>query len=326
MSWRKIAITTGDVDGIGLEIALKSLISLGPQKKTSFFLFRDHAADPRLLKKLDPSFERIIAESLKEALAFFNELSRAKHISSSLLFDIAAKTSPAQWVESAAQACYKQDLSGLVTGPLSKTSIKAAGYKDLGHTDILKRVSHTKSAHMGFIGTHFNVVLATGHIPLRKVSSSLHFRGLCEALLNANHLRKMLPQALRKKPIAVLGLNPHAGEEGLIGQEELVLFRNLFSFAQKNKIPLTGPLVPDAAFLKKNWSQYSVFLALYHDQGLIPFKAIHGQDSGTHVTLGIPFVRTSVDHGTAKDIFGKNKANPQSMTEALQWALRITPH
>ena len=91
----------------------------------------------------------------------------------------------------------------------------------------------------------------------------------------------------------------------------------------KGKLNIKGPLVPDAAFLKSNWGKFSVYLCPYHDQGLIPFKAIHGQDSGVHVTLGLPFVRTSVDHGTAKEIFGKNIANPNSMKEALLLAVRL---
>jgi 4-hydroxythreonine-4-phosphate dehydrogenase len=177
---------------------------------------------------------------------------------------------------------------------------------------------------MGFIGKYFSVVIATAHIPLSHVAAKINFKFLSDALLNTNSLRKLLPTAIKKRPIAVLGLNPHSGEESLMGNEEASIFPNLLQFARENKIPMHGPIVPDAAFLKKNWSRYSVFLALYHDQGLIPFKTIHGQDSGVHITLGIPFIRTSVDHGTAKDIFGKNKANHRSMTEALEWAIKLS--
>uniref|UniRef100_UPI0039E623D4 4-hydroxythreonine-4-phosphate dehydrogenase PdxA n=1 Tax=Bdellovibrio sp. TaxID=28201 RepID=UPI0039E623D4 len=197
------------------------------------------------------------------------------------------------------------------------------GFKDLGHTDILKRLSKTQYVNMGFVGNKFNVVLATAHEPLSQIAKTLNLQVLQEALLNANELRKKLPATQKSKPIGILGLNPHAGERGLIGHEETDLFPKILAFAHKRKIPVEGPLVPDAAFFPNNWKRFSLYLALYHDQGLIPFKMIHGQDSGVHISLGIPFVRTSVDHGTAKDIFGKNKANPQSMIDALRWAIKL---
>ncbi|MEN0058579.1 MAG: 4-hydroxythreonine-4-phosphate dehydrogenase PdxA, partial [Bdellovibrio sp.] len=210
------------------------------------------------------------------------------------------------------------------TGPLSKTLIYESGLRDMGHTDILKRVSKTQNVHMGFLGREFNVLLATAHIPLNKIAQSLTTENLSLALINANHLRKILPTSLARKPIGLLGLNPHAGEAGLIGDEEGQLFPSLLSFARQHKIPVSGPLVPDAAFLKSNWKKYSVFLALYHDQGLIPFKLVHGQQSGVHISVGLPFIRTSVDHGTAKDIFEKNKALPHSMRDALTWAVKLS--
>jgi 4-hydroxythreonine-4-phosphate dehydrogenase len=134
------------------------------------------------------------------------------------------------------------------------------------------------------------------------------------------------------KPVAVLGLNPHAGDSGLIGDEEDLVIRPAIaalSNPTKSESPeparavaIEGPLVPDAAFTQTNWSRYSLFLAQYHDQGLIPFKTIHGQ-SGVHVTWGLPFIRTSVDHGTAFDIAGEDKADPASMRLAIEWAIKL---
>jgi 4-hydroxy-L-threonine phosphate dehydrogenase PdxA len=118
----------------------------------------------------------------------------------------------------------------------------------------------------------------------------------------------------------VLGLNPHSGESGLIGKEEKsILIPTLRTIKDGSVV---GPLVPDAAFRKENFSKFSVFVALYHDQGLIPFKLVHG-GNGAHVTLGLPFVRTSVDHGTAKDIFGKNVAESTSMEHAIRLAAEM---
>jgi 4-hydroxythreonine-4-phosphate dehydrogenase len=313
MSSLKIAITTGDMNGIGFEVAAKALAKLGAQKNVQFFLWRSEESEKKYLKILDQKFERITVESLEEGLK----------IEGPYLVDICSDLSPAHWVEISAKACVKGKLHAIATGPLSKTSIQDSGFKDLGHTDILKRISKTKTVNMGFVGDKFNVVLTTGHIPISDVPKKLSFKTIAEALVNANTLRKSLPGLQKNKPIGVLGLNPHAGEKGLIGTEELSFFKNLQAFAQENGIPIEGPLVPDAAFFPQNWKKYSVYLALYHDQGLIPFKMIHGQDSGVHISLGIPFVRTSVDHGTAFDIFGKNKANPASMKEAIEWAIKL---
>ena len=313
MTSLKIALTTGDVDGIGFEVAAKALDKLGPQKNLQVILWRSEGADKKYLKLIDKKWKRITVDSLEEAFK----------IEGSYLVDIASDLNPAQWVEISAKACLQKKIQALATAPLSKTSIKEAGFKDLGHTDILKRLSKSKYVNMGFIGEKFNVVLVTAHIPLKKTSQSLNFTVLAEALLNANSLRLKLPTAQQKRPIGILGLNPHSGENGLIGQEEQLLFPQLLAFAKENKIPVEGPLVPDAAFFPGNWKRYSVYLTMYHDQGLIPFKMIHGQDSGVHVSLGIPFIRTSVDHGTAKDIFGKNVANPNSMLDSLRWAIKF---
>jgi 4-hydroxythreonine-4-phosphate dehydrogenase len=109
----------------------------------------------------------------------------------------------------------------------------------------------------------------------------------------------------------------------LIGNTEERVHLPVLEAARGRGLKVEGPLVPDAAFFKENWAKYSVFVANYHDQGLIPFKMIHGQESGIHITLGLPFVRTSVDHGTAKNIFGKNKADARSMKLAIDWALKL---
>ncbi|MBO9668179.1 MAG: 4-hydroxythreonine-4-phosphate dehydrogenase PdxA [Bdellovibrio sp.] len=313
MSRLRIALTTGDQDGIGFEVTAKALHKLGPQKNVQFIVWRSDSVSSKYLKLIDQKFQRITVDTLEEALK----------IDGPYLIDICSDLSPAQWVEITAKACLKKKIDGMATAPLSKTLIKEAGFKDLGHTDILKRISKTKSVHMGFVGEKFNVVLTTAHLPISQVTKHLSFSTVAEALLHANELRKALPVKVRNKPIGVLGLNPHAGEQGLIGQEELMIFPNLASFAKEKGIPVEGPLVPDAAFFPENWGRFSIYLCLYHDQGLIPFKMIHGQDSGVHISLGVPFVRTSVDHGTAKDIFSKNKANPNSMLDSIRWAINL---
>lgn len=311
---KKLIITTGDVDGIGFEVAAKALSKIGPQDKICFYLFRTSSSSPKDIRRYKNKFTSIAVASLEEA----HKLS-AHRKSNFNLVELVSNTSPALWVESSAQACIKGLFDGLITAPLSKQEIRKAGLKDLGHTDILKRICSSPNAFMGFKGDCFNVLLATGHLPLSKVPQSLTEDLLFEAIIAANNFRKKLKSKL---PLALLGLNPHAGDQGLIGKEELFLFKKVLHKAKINKIPVVGTLVPDAAFNKVNWSRFSVFITCYHDQGLIPFKTVHGFDSGVHLTLGLPIMRTSVDHGTAKDIFGKNIANPNSMIQAIEWAIK----
>lgn len=308
-----IAITTGDHDGIGLEVATKALNSLGPKSQFHFVLFRSTRAQAADLGRLDQKFQRKtfanITEALKHSLTSRNQI-----------YDIAADTSPAAWVETAARFCKTGAFHAMSTGPLSKTAIREAGLKDMGHTGILKRVAGTKQVYMGFYGTQFSVVLATGHVPVNGISESLTKERLKGAILAGRTLEPLLKKGLLGKPVGLLGLNPHAGEQGLIGQEEASIHSSVIRELEQ-QIPVAGPLVPDAAFSQESWNKFRYYVANYHDQGLIPFKMVHGPLGGVHLTLGLPFLRTSVDHGTAKDIFGRNRANAKSMMAAIEAAL-----
>ena len=316
---KKVLITTGDSDGIGLEVAEKALRDLGPQRDVHFFIWRAPSSYPKNLVRLKASFRVVSFTDVDTAFAFF----LSDEMSSKVLVEVISDKSPAIWVETSARWCLDPRIHGMVTGPISKTEIQKSGMKDMGHTDILKRISKTSDVFMGFIGNQFSVLLATAHIPISDVPKKLSSETLKAPLLAADQLRRMLPKKFQARPLGVLGLNPHAGESGMIGDAEVNIFPRLLQFAQESKIACQGPLVPDAAFLKEQWKKYSVYLAMYHDQGLIPFKMIHGQDVGVHVSVGLPFIRTSVDHGTAKDIFGKNKANSASMRDAIQTCLRL---
>lgn len=309
-----VAITSGDVDGVGFEVSAKALALIGPQKNTHFVLYRHESSEKKYLKILDRKFKRLSVISWNQAQL---ELKKLPVLPKNILIDICHPQQAPLWVEESALLCHQGVFSAMVTAPLSKELVHHVGLKDMGHTGILKRISGSSALNMGFVGASFNVVLATDHIPLKKVPTDLNLRKASSALKSAEQLRLLLPAALRRKPIAFVGLNPHAGENGLIGSEETLW---LADFCKKNQ--LIGPLSPDAAFQKSNWKKFSVYIASYHDQGLIPFKMVHGQDTGFHITLGLNFLRTSVDHGTAKDIFGKNIANPSSMKEAILFTLK----
>lgn len=313
---KDVLITTGDADGIGLEVTVKALIAMKSlPKKARLIFFRSLAEDAyaiKLINKLKSKHRVHTCHSLEDAL-------NAKKN----LIEILSVEPPAQWVEDSAKACFDKRAHAMVTAPLSKQSIAQSGFKDLGHTDILKRVCKKNSAFMGFKGKHFNVVLITGHIPIVQVEKTLTETLFKEAVLAAAQLQKHTIKGSKAKPIALVGLNPHAGDLGLIGGFDETKLKSFMTAAQKNGAQILGPLVPDACFHKENWNKYSLYLCCYHDQGLIPFKMAHGFDSGVHITLGLPIIRTSVDHGTAKDIYGKNLAKPHSMKEALQMALSL---
>lgn len=313
---KKILITTGDSDGIGLQVACLALEKIGPKAGSNFYIFRDKKNASRFLKKLDRSFQRITVASLKEALQSVPKNSKT-------IFDIASADLPPFWVEQAAKACLHQQATALVTGPLSKTLIQQAGLTDIGHTDILKRLSGASNLQMAFIGSQFSSILATGHVPLAKASAALTSEVLELTCRNALNLRMLLTPKKQRLPIAVLGLNPHAGDNGLIGTEELDIFAPTLAKLKKAGVSVEGPFSSDGFFQAAQYQKYSVVVAAYHDQGLISFKAIHQHEGSVHMTMGLPFLRLSVDHGTAKDIAGSSRVDFSSMEHALRKALQF---
>lgn len=311
----RIAITTGDTDGIGTEVVAKALYRLKPKKNIQLYLWRSPECSSSHLRMISKNFERKTYHSWHDALANPTE-------NPAEIIEIVSKQSPALWVEQVAMAASFGHIDAIATAPLSKICIQKAGLKDIGHTDILKRVSKANNVYMGFVGDEFSVVLASGHIPIKKVDKTWNEENLKTAIELAKELRDVLPAKQNKKPISVLGLNPHAGEDGLIGDDQEVYLKVKKSL--KNPKWLEGLVIPDVAFLPDRRKKSSIYICAYHDQGLIPFKSIHGREGGVHISLGLPFVRTSVDHGTAKDIFGKNKADYQSMKQAIEWAITLT--
>ena len=297
----QIHIVTGDIDGIGLEVSLKALKAIDVKKAVQFYLWRDSKKHSFLENDFYSSF-RVFRTNQ------FQEIKEAD------LVEICSSDAPMVWVKKASQICLENSKTcALVTAPLSKMQIKEDGFHFKGHTDMLKELSGCPFLFMCFLGEKFNVVLLTDHQPLNtvQITPSLLKKGIEQTLLFRNKLSLT-------KPIGVLGINPHAGEEGILGNEEQNIFNSVLS--QYSKEEVIGSLVPDTAFQPSNWNKYSFYLCAYHDQGLIPFKMAHPQE-GIQTTLGLPFVRTSVDHGTAKDIFGQNKANAISMKKAIETAI-----
>ena len=210
--------------------------------------------------------------------------------------------------------------AGLVTAPISKSAIHAAGVPFPGHTEWLAARCGVSGEAMLMYDPELAVVLATCHQPLMTVAATLTTeRIVAVGELLAAALRRLRGPDIR---LAVCGLNPHAGEDGLLGPEDAALVAPAVARLRALGIPCDGPLPPDTAFIPANRARYTGFIALYHDQGLIPFKALH-VDTGVNVSLGLPIVRTSVDHGTAFAIAGQGIAEHRSLVEAILLAARL---
>jgi len=235
----------------------------------------------------------------------------------------ASGESAAQNVIACAEACNNGVLSAMVTAPLNKACLNEAGYSFAGHTEFLAHLTGASEVGMAFLTDRLKLVLATVHLPLRE---AIH-------LLSSDLILKKLNLLLREfgrfglpcKRVAVAALNPHAGEMGLLGGEEQEKIMPAIQEAKRlfPDFEFTGPLPADTLFHRAYQGEFDAVLALYHDQGLIPIKLL-GFGQAVNVTLGLPFVRTSVDHGTAFDIAGKGLADPGSMVSAIQWAVRLT--
>ncbi|HEX2606332.1 MAG TPA: 4-hydroxythreonine-4-phosphate dehydrogenase PdxA, partial [Flavisolibacter sp.] len=214
----------------------------------------------------------------------------------------------------AAEALKEGHIQGLVTAPIHKKNVQSEAFNYTGHTPFLKAVAGNKDVLMLLYAENLRVGLVTEHVPLNEVARHITREAILSKL-------KLLHSSLKKdfgidKPkIAVLGLNPHAGDEGLIGDEEDRIIKPLIKEARQDKL-VFGPFSADAFFARRSYLQFDAVLAMYHDQGLIPFKTI-AFGEGVNYTAGLPFVRTSPDHGTAFDIAGKNKADATSFMTAV---------
>jgi len=207
---------------------------------------------------------------------------------------------------------------GLTTCPISKAALNNAGYNFPGHTEMLASLTRTSHFAMMMAGARLKVTLVTIHRPLREVPPALSVDKIYD-LIHITHQALKIDFALDQPRIGVAGLNPHAGESGLFGDEETLAIAPAVARAQENGIGAEGPFPPDTIFVKAASGAYDAVVCMYHDQGLIPFKLLHFTD-GVNVTLGLPIVRTSVDHGTAYDIAGKGQADSRSLTSAVALA------
>jgi len=209
-------------------------------------------------------------------------------------------------------------MDAMVTGPIAKSALHAAGYPFPGHTEMLASLCRTTDYAMMMAGDRLRVSLVTIHTPLAEVAAMLDQQGVFR-LIRLTHHALVRDFGISRPRIAVAGFNPHAGEGGLFGDEEGRKISPAVSRAIAAGWQVAGPLPPDTVFYRALSGEFDAVVCMYHDQGLIPFKLIHFVD-GVNVTLGLPIVRTSVDHGTAYDIAGKGLANPASLGAACRLA------
>ncbi len=237
----------------------------------------------------------------------------------------AAGAAQVAWLEGAVQAARAGRVDALVTAPISKTWARRAGFAFPGHTELLAERFAAREVAMTFVGPRLVVALATVHVPLAQVSASLTSeRIVAVGEMLAESLARDLDRAAPVR-IGVVGLNPHAGEGGMLGSEEgAVIAPAVARLARRlgERARVTGPLVPDAAFRFAADGGVDGLVAMYHDQALIPVKLLDFEDA-VNVTLGLPIVRTSPDHGTAYDLAGSGRARPASMAAALALAARM---
>ncbi len=227
----------------------------------------------------------------------------------------------AAYITKAVQLIGQGELDAMVTCPIAKYAMQLAGYKFPGHTEMLASLCNTKNYGMMMAGKRLRVSLVTIHTPLAKVPEQLSQDEIIRVIhLTGETLIKDL--GIPKPRIAVAGLNPHSGEAGLFGGEEKQIIEPAVSAAVSKKWEVSGPLPPDTVFKKAMDNNYDVVVAMYHDQGLIPFKLVHFED-GVNLTMGLPIIRTSVDHGTAYDIAGRGLASASSLEASFAMAAEI---
>jgi len=308
----RIAITMGDLNGIGPEIVVKALGSEEIQELCEPVVF----GSAQVLERA----ERLVGSEVECELIESGNFRKEDLMPGKA--DEASGRASLAYIEKAVESALKKEIAAIVTAPICKESIHMAGSSYPGHTEMLADLTNTQEAVMMFEGSRFRVVLVTIHTALSNVPGLITEDKVFTTILTANDSLINLFK-IPKPRIAVCGLNPHAGESGVFGREEIESIGPAVSKAREIGIDVTGPMPADTLFYYANQGTWDAVVAMYHDQGLVPFKMLSFED-GVNVTLGLPIIRTSPDHGTAFDIAWDGSADPTSMISAIKVALRLT--
>lgn len=314
-----IGISCGDLNGIGTEIIIKTFADHRLLEQCTPVIFASNKLI-NFYRKTLPEVN-LVYQSIKD----FTKLN-PKQVNVFNCWEEEVAITPGQLtaeggryavksLQAAVQALKEGHLHGLVTAPIHKSNVQSEDFNYTGHTPYLKAAADVRDVLMLLYTSDLRVGLVTEHLPILEVAQHITTESVISKL-------KLLSRSLKKdfgidRPkIAVLGLNPHAGDEGLIGKEEESVIKPAIKDAKGQGVLVFGPYSADAFFARRSYQQFDAVLAMYHDQGLIPFKTI-AVGEGVNFTAGLPFVRTSPDHGTAFDIAGKNMADPGSFMTAV---------
>ncbi|QBG47865.1 4-hydroxythreonine-4-phosphate dehydrogenase PdxA [Verrucomicrobia bacterium S94] len=307
---KRIGITIGDVNGIGPEVALKA-VAYGRWPGDVEFVFLGS--------------EQVVREQAKTMNL---PVSRKIHFQSQETepkwepgkIEEKASLMAEEAIRSAVEGCLSGELDAMVTAPICKEGMHKAGIMIPGHTEYLAELTKTENFGMMLMGGGLRVMLVTRHIPVSAVASALSKKTIqLHIELTGNALKWF---GLNDGKIGVCGLNPHAGDGGVIGREEIEIINPAIELARKKGFKVTDAIPADTIFYEALRGDYAAVVAMYHDQGLGPLKMI-GFDEGINITLGLPIIRTSPDHGTAFGIAGRNKASAKSMRNAIELAVDL---
>jgi 4-hydroxythreonine-4-phosphate dehydrogenase len=324
-----IAVTMGDPAGIGPEIILKTLADPAIKKAARLLVLGDWGVLQRACRRgRNPAL--LCWQPGQQLLALLDD-PRA-HVVCSLSKLSASESRPGRpskagghgafrYIRVAAKLALSNVVDAIATAPISKSILIDAGYQYPGHTELLAELSRTPECRMMLMGAKLRVVPVTGHIPFTKVARSLTRENIHTTLrLTQRGLKDFF--GIKRPRIAVAALNPHGGEEGIFGNEEIEVIAPAVKQGRRQGIAAAGPFPADSLFHHAARGHYDAVVCMYHDQGLIPLK-LHHFYGGVALTLGPPFIRTSVDHGTAYHIAGTGKADETSMKEAILLAARL---
>lgn len=327
-----VGITMGDPAGIGPEVVVKALADPVLRKQARYVIYglnelMAYAAD---LAEIDPYWWRLQHDSPRATFDLVHDVVVLDYDEYSMLGSAVHKPTKQggqaslRFLDDAIAAARRPHEDGgidaLVTAPISKEAWHLAGCRFPGHTELLQHRTKAKRVAMMFASPKLNVVLATVHVPLMDVRNLLTI-GCVYDPIDLGHAA-CLAMGIEKPRVAVCGLNPHASENGRFGDEESRVIRPAIEMARESGIDAHGPFPADTIFNQAAAGRFDLVVAMYHDQGLIPVKLL-AWDNAVNLTLGLPIIRTSPDHGTAYDIVGKNAANPGSMKSAIELALHM---
>jgi 4-hydroxythreonine-4-phosphate dehydrogenase len=324
----KIGITMGDPTGIGPEIIVKALSMKEPFQFCRPFVFGDREVLLKTIEMLGLTttvevFEKIPEDGYLPQRIFLSSLSKLEV--ASLHFGKPGKKcgeAMVKYVEEAVKWARNGKLDAITTCPINKQAINVAGYAFAGHTELLAHMVQASSAAMMFLGLRWKVVLVTTHLPLKEVSNWITSDRILSTIRSTDEGLKKYFRIIRPR-IAVLSLNPHSGEEGLFGEEEKREIIPAITLARSQGVEVEGPFPADSFFNLSTPTPFDAVISMYHDQGLIPIKMSDFKEA-VNFTLGLPFIRTSVGHGTAYDIAGKGLADPTNLIKAILTASNLS--